>query len=212
MKKIFFIIPLLILIGCNPKSQPRETEIRSAEDIANMMFDELFTEITPTDISDNVFKLFGQDYAVITAGNDTYFNSMTAAYGGYGIQFGLPSTWCFLRANRYTLEFIRSEQTYTMCWFDDEYKDAVLYYGSISGRDSAKMANNPLTYVKTPDENFAYKEAKLIVECKLMQITTVAPDDFYSPKGKEFVEEGFQDAQDYHKMVYGEITKVWKKK
>ena len=211
MRNLIFIIPILIFAACNTKTQQKETNINFAENIANIMFDELFTEIEPTDISDNVFKLFGKDYTVITAGNDSYFNSMTAAYGGFGIQFGLPSTWCFLRANRYTLDFIRGEQAYTMCWFDDEYKDAVLYFGSISGRNSDKMANNPLTYVITPDGNIAYKESILILECKLMQITTVSPDDFYFQKGKEFVEKGFEDAQDYHKLVFGEITKVWRK-
>jgi flavin reductase (DIM6/NTAB) family NADH-FMN oxidoreductase RutF len=212
MKKLFFIIPFLTLIvACNNKTQQKEIVNQTPENIASLTFDELFTEINPTDITENVFKLFGQDFAVITAGNETYFNSMTAAYGGYGIQCALPSTWCFIGANRYTLDFIRGEQTYTMCWFNDEYKDAVLYFGSISGRNSDKMANNPLTYVITPDGNIAYKEAKLILECKLMQITTVSPDDFYFQKGKEFVEEGFEDAQDYHKMVFGEITKVWRK-
>ena len=211
MKKIFFIISIIMFVSCNNKTQQKETNVKSDENAVSLMFDELFTEIAPIDISENVFKLFGQDYTVITAGTESYFNSMTAGYGGFGIQFGLPSTWCFLRASRYTLDFIRGEQTYTMCWFDDEYKDAVLYFGSKSGRNSDKMANNPLNYVITPDGNIAYKEANLIIECKLMQITSVSPDDFYYKKGKEFVEEGFEDAKDYHKLVFGEITKVWKK-
>ncbi|MDR0317885.1 MAG: flavin reductase [Lactococcus lactis] len=211
MRQLLLIIPFLMFIACNNKTQQKETSAYSAETIVNLTFDELFVEIEATDISENVFKLWGQDNTVITAGNESYFNSMTAAYGGFGIQFNLPSTWCFLRASRYTLDFIRGEQTYTMCWFDDDYKDAVLYFGSMSGRDSDKMANNPLNSTSTPDGNIAYKEAKLILECKLMQITTVSPDDFYYQKGKEFVDAGFEDAQDYHKIVFGEITKVWKK-
>lgn len=212
MKKIFFVISIILFVACNNKTQQKETEnVNNVKDVVSLMFDELFTEIAPTEITENVFKLFGEDYAVVTAGKETSFNSMTVGYGGFGIQFGLPSTWCFLRASRYTLEFIRGEQTYTMCWFDEKYKDAVLYFGSKSGRDSDKMANNPLNYTITPDGNIAYKEASLIIECKLMNITSVSPDDFYYQKGKDFVMEGFEDAKDYHKLVFGEITKVWKK-
>jgi len=200
-----------MVVSCNNLSNKQDSKVKSDEDITTLIFDELFTEIAPTDISENVFKLFGQDYAVVTAGSESYFNSMTIAYGGLGIHLGLPATWCFLRANRYTLEFIRGDQVYTMCWFDDKYNEAVLYYGRMSGRDSEKMANNPLTYVVTPNGNIAYKEAKLIIECKLMEITTVSIDDFYSEQGKEFIEEGFKDANDYHKIVFGEITNVWKK-
>ena len=213
MRKLFLILPILMVVACTNRTQQQETNVITDENgnVITMMFDELFTEITPTDISDNVFKLFGQDYVVITAGNESYFNSMTAAYGGLGIQLGVPATWCFLRANRYTLEFIRGDHTYTMCWFEDKYKDAVLYYGSMSGRNSDKMANNPLNYIITPSGNIAYKEARLIIECNLMEITTVSPDDFYSTKGREFVEEGYMEAQDHHKLVFGEITKVWRK-
>jgi len=210
MKKLIFILPILMIISCNNISKKQEVKVRTTEEFATLMFDELFTEIKPTDISENVFKLFGKDYAVVTAGSESYFNSMTVGYGGLGIHLGFPATWCFLNANRYTLEFIRGDQVYTMCWFDDNYKDAVLYYGSMSGRDSDKMANNPLSYVITPNGNIAYKEAKLIIECRLMEITTVSMDDFYY-RGKEFINEGFLDANYNYELVFGEITNVWKK-
>ena len=208
------MLPILIFISCNNVSQKgnaannEQTAKVSDVDVKNLSFEELFSKIEPTEITDNVFKIVGQDFTVITAGNESYFNSMTASYGGWGQLFDVPATWCFLRANRYTLEFIREEQSYTMCYFDDEYKDAVMYFGSKTGRDGDKMENNPLTGVSTPDGNIAYKEARLIIECKLMQITTVSPDDFYLQKGREFVEGGFDEAKDYHKLVFGEITNV----
>ena len=215
MKNLLFMLPVLIFVSCNNVSQKGNAANgeQAAKifdiDVKNMQFEELFTKIEPTEITDNVFKIVGEDFTVITAGNESYFNSMTAGWGGLGILFK-PSTWCVLRANRYTLELIREEQSYTMCYFDDEYKDAVLYFGSKTGRDTDKMENNPLTGVSTPDGNIAYKEARLIIECKLMQITTVLPDDFYFQEGREFIEGGFEEAKDYHKLVFGEITNVWK--
>ena len=174
----------------------------------------MFRKIEPTELTENVFKLVGKDYSVITAGSDSLYNSMTASWGGWGQLFEVPVTWCFLNASRYTLEFIKKEQSYTMTYFPDQFKDQVIAFGSKSGRNSDKMKETTLTYVKTPSGNITYKEAKLIIECKLVEITETNPKDFYSEKGKEFVEKGKKDGngKEYHKLVFGDITAVWIRK
>jgi flavin reductase (DIM6/NTAB) family NADH-FMN oxidoreductase RutF len=194
-----------------PKAE-NQAQPAATQNVKGLSFEELFQKTEPAKLTGNVFQLVGQDYMVITAGKEADFNSMTAGWGGWGVLLNAPSTWCMLRANRYTLELIKRDKTYTLCHFPDEYKEQVLYYGKLSGRNSDKMKNSPLTWVKTPDGNIAYKEAQLVIECKLLEVTTVAPDDFYSDNGREFVESGFNDAKDYHKLVFGEITSVWVKK
>ncbi|MDR1865911.1 MAG: flavin reductase [Bacteroidales bacterium] len=221
MKRSVFFLPVVVCISlsCTQTSQKNaggetlpEQESVATQDMKNLSFEELFQPVQPSELPDNVFKLVGEDFTVITAGQEEDFNSMTASWGGWGRLFELPSTWCFLRASRYTLELIKREQSYTMSYFADEYKDQVLYFGSKSGRDSDKMKNNPLTFVKTPAGNITYREARLVIECKLMEITTVAPGDFYSEKGKTFVEDAFKEVKEYHKLVFGEISHVWIKK
>jgi len=175
-------------------------------------FEQLFLKIDAEQLKDNVFKLVGKDWTCITAGNDSLFNSMTASFGGWGILFNKPVTWCILRANRYTLELIRKEKKYTMCYFDDKYKNELLLFGSKSGRNSNKMKETKLTAIKTPEGNIAYKEARLIIECKLSQITTVKPEDFYSEDAKKFIVEACNELKDCHKLVFGEITAIWIKK
>lgn len=178
----------------------------------NENFSDIFKSINPENINDNVFKAFAKDWTCITASHDTIFNSMTASFGGWGILFGKPVTWCILRANRYTLEIIKKSQKYTMSYFDDKYRDQLLLFGTKSGRNTNKMKETTLTPIKTPLGNFSYKEARLIIECALIQITTVKPEDFYSSEAAKFINEGFKDAGDYHKLVFGEITSVWIKK
>ena len=56
------------------------------------------------------------------------------------------------------------------------------------------------------------KEAKLIIECVLTAITTPDPSDFYSQESKDYIDEAYKDANDYRKLVFGEITHVWVKK
>jgi len=218
MKKILLLLAVLFLISCNEAKKEKDDtkDTGSTEaltdvtiDVKSKSFDELFKKIEPTEINENVFKLVGQDFTVITAGDELHYNSMTASYGGWGQLFDNPVTWCFLRANRYTLEVMKECHTYTMSYFDDEYKEQVLFFGSKTGKDTDKMKETTLTMVQTPSGNTSYKEARLIIECELMEITSVKPDDFYSQKGKDFVIEGYNDAKDYHKLVFGNITNVW---
>jgi len=77
--------------------------------VKEMNFDQLFKQISPEEIGDNVFTLVGKNL-VITAGKEDHYNSMTASLGGLGILFRKPTTWCILRADRYTLEIIQKEQ------------------------------------------------------------------------------------------------------
>jgi len=221
MKNILLsFVSILFLISCTGKVKEAAStdsislNTDSITNVKDKSFDDLFKKIEATDLTDNVFKLVGQDYTVITAGSDSLYNSMTASYGGWGQLFELPVTWCFLNASRYTLEVIKKEQTYTMSYFPDKYKEQVLFFGSKSGRDSEKMKENTLNSVETPAGNITYKEARLIIECKLVSITETNPKDFYSEKGKAFVEKGMKDGngKEFHKLVFGEITNVWIKK
>ncbi|OAV68450.1 Flavoredoxin [Bacteroidales bacterium Barb6XT] len=177
-----------------------------------MNFDQLFKQISPEEIPDDVFTLAGKVFPVITAGKEEHYNSMTGSGGGMGLLFKKPVTWCVLRTDRYTLELILKEQTYTMSYFPDEYKKQVFFLGSKSGRDSEKMKEVELTSVQTPFGNMSFKEAGLIIECKLTQITAANPDDFYSQEAKDYLNEAYKDANDYRKYVFGEITRVWVKK
>ncbi|MDR0420956.1 MAG: flavin reductase [Prevotellaceae bacterium] len=213
MKNSFLLLSMLICMSCVSQEKKNiDNESAKINNITDMNFEALFTGISADEINDNVFKLVGKDITVITAGKLPDFNSMAASWGGIGILFNRPVTWCMLRANRYTLEIIKNEHTYTLSYFPEEYKEQVLFFGSKSGRNTDKMKETTLTPVLTPDGNTTYKEARLVLECKLTEITTVQPDDFLNQDDKNFIIDGFNEAKEYHKLVFGEITNVWIKK
>ena len=168
-----------------------------------MKFDQLFKQISPEEICDNVFTLVGKDFFVITAGKEDHYNSMTASGGGLGLLFMKPTTWCILRADRYTLELIQKEQTYTMSYFPNDYKGQLLLLGSKSGRDSEKMKEVKLTSVQTPSGDTSFKEARLIIECKLTELTTPNPHDFYTQEAKDSINEACKGANHYRKYMFG---------
>ena len=186
-------------------------EKTNKENIVEMNYDQLFKQISPEEIfvDCNIFTLVGKDYYAITAGKEEHYNSMIGSGGGFGMLFKKPTTWCLLRSDRYTLEMIKKEQTYTLSYFPNEYKEQMLFLGSKSGRDSDKMKEVELTKVQTPSGNMAFKEAKLIIECTLTAITTPNPNDFYSQESKDYIDEAYKDAKEYRKLVFGEITHSW---
>ena len=183
--------------------------------VKEMKFDQLFKQISPEEISDNLFtllgKLLGKD-TVITAGKEDHYNSMTGSVTGLAFLFREPTTWCILREDRYTLELIQKEQTYTLSYFPDEYKKQIYFLGSKSGRDSEKMKEVELTSVQIPSGDMSFKEARLIVEFKLTISTTVNPYDIYAQEIKDNVKEEYKEATHYRKFVFGEITRIWVKK
>ena len=47
--------------------------------VKEIKFDQLFKQISPEEICDNVFTLVGKVFPVITAGKEDHYNSMTAS-------------------------------------------------------------------------------------------------------------------------------------
>jgi flavin reductase (DIM6/NTAB) family NADH-FMN oxidoreductase RutF len=182
-----------------------------------MNFTQLFKQISPEEICHNAFTFVGEGFPikgfpVITAGKRDHYNSMTGSGGGIGLLFRKPVIWCVLRADRYTLELIQKEQTYTLSYFPNDYKKQVLFLGSQSGRGGGKMKEVELTSVQTSSGNISFKEAGLIIECALMQLTTIKPEDFCTQEAKDYVNEAYDEAGVYRNYVFGEITHVWVKK
>lgn len=216
MKKYIFLALVIAFCGCVNESKKEVVENKVFEDeviidLKDKKFDDIFIKIGANEFDANVFLLF-ENTAVLTSGTKNDYNSMTIGFGGFGQYFDGPTSWCFLRANRYTLEYIRNVKTYTITFFDEKYKEQVSHFGKTSGRDTDKMGTHEFHSVYTPMNNITYKEAKTIVECELLEITTVSPDDFYFDDEKRFVENAFDEVNDYHKIVFGKIKNIWVKK
>ena len=162
-----------------------------------------FVEITPNEITESPFKLIGKDWALVTAGSESKFNTMTVSWGGVGIMWGKPVAFTFIRPQRYTIEFIEKEDCFTMSFFDEKYKDALTFCGSKSGRDYDKPKETGLTPAFTEDGIPYFEEARLVLVCKKMYAQDLNAESVID---KENVEKWYKD--DFHKMFVSEIKKV----
>ena len=162
-----------------------------------------FRSINPQEIFDNPFKLFGSDWGLVTAGNWDSMNTMTISWGGVGIMWNKPVAYTFIRPQRYTFEFLEREECFSICFFDESFREALSLCGSKSGRTVNKIEQTGLTPVFTEEGVPYFEQARLVLICKKMYAQFLNEE---SVLGGEAVLKQYDD--DYHKMYISEILEV----
>jgi len=167
---------------------------------------ELFHEIDPVTISDNVFKLIEDDWMLITAGPLAHYNTMTANWGGFGFLWRRKICWCVIRPQRYTYQFMESAPAFSLSFFSEQYRKALDLCGSKSGRDVDKAAATGLTPFETAPGIVSFTQARLILECQKIYFQDFDPQHFLDPE----IHKSYP-IQDYHRMYFGEVKRCLSK-
>lgn len=161
-----------------------------------------FNEIDSELISYNVLKLIGSDWMLITAGTPDDFNTMTAAWGGFGVLWNKKVCFAVIRPQRHTYSFMEKTNHFTLSFFDEKYREVLEFCGTKSGRDVDKIAETGLTPVQGGAETIYFAEARLVIECKKIYFQDIDPRHFLDPEIHQHY-----PAKDYHRMYVGEIIK-----
>ena len=163
------------------------------------------TKVNVKHLTDNVFKLLDNDWMLVTAGTMESFNTMTASWGCFGILWNKPIAICFIRPQRYTLEFVDKADVFTLSFFSDNYREALNFYGSHSGRKVDKMAHAGLTPLVSEKGSVYFSEARLVLECKKLYADSLHPDSFIK---KSLITEIYPN-NDFHHFFIGEISNCY---
>lgn len=132
------------------------------------------------------------------------FNTMTVAWGSFGIMWNKPMAMVVVRPTRYTYSFINKYPTFTLSAFPEKYKEDLNLLGTTSGRDGDKISQTQLTPV--PAEKVAapcFKEAELVVECRKIYWDDFEPANFLD----ESIIRNYPQ-RDFHRMFFGEIEYI----
>lgn len=154
-----------------------------------------------------VFDMFNNRWALVTAGDMESYNTCTIAWGSLGTIWGGPGggraiVTVYVNPDRYTWEFLRESDTFTVEFFPEEYRRALGYLGSHSGRDGDKVAAAGLT-PKELGGGVTFGEAELTFVChKLYQ------GEFRRDGLAEEINSGIYGNWRPHWMFVGEITAV----
>lgn len=152
----------------------------------------------------NVFQIIANEWMLVTAGDITDFNTMTASWGTMGELWHRKVAMCFVRPQRYTYQFMEKSDFFTLSFFDPEYQEALDFCGQNSGRDTDKMKATGLIPFETDSGSVSFEQARLIIECRKIYI-----DDF---KPENFLDRALHDGypkKDYHRLYIGKIEHCW---
>ena len=157
-------------------------------------------EIPVSMLSLNPYEKIAKEWMLCTAGGEGSYNTMTCSWGHLGSLWNQPTAICYVRPQRYTRQFIDREERYTLCFFPAEYKKALGYLGTVSGRDGDKAAAAGLTPRILP-QGITFKEATETFVCKKIYMAPMAYEDV-PPVAQRIYQNGIEP----HWIIMGEVV------
>lgn len=151
--------------------------LEQGEKILVGLQDKAQADLNPTgelfDYRSEVFRMFEQfskKWALLTAGTMDHYNACTVSWGGMGTLWTRPGKngdeiTVYLHPARYTQAFFREHGTFTVSFYPESSRKALMYMGSHSGRDGDKAAQAGLTPVPMGD-SVTFREAEMSFLCR----------------------------------------------
>ena len=131
---------------------------------------------------EDVFKLIGKEWMLVSAGNIDNFNTMTASWGCLGWLWNRPVAVVFIRPERYTYGFVEDNARVTLSFFGQECRKALQICGTKSGRDCDKVAEAGLHPVCLEGGAVGFSEARLTLVCRKLFKSEMRQDCFLDPE------------------------------
>jgi flavin reductase (DIM6/NTAB) family NADH-FMN oxidoreductase RutF len=154
-------------------------------------------------LSLNPFTKIGQGWMLITAGDETKHNTMTASWGGVGVLWGRNVATVYIRPQRYTYGFVDANDYFSCCFFDEKYRNTLNFCGTESGRDYDKPKETGLTPVFDYPAPY-YSQASLAFICKKLY-KQVFNEELFTDAA---IVDAIYPKRDLHYIFIGEIVAV----
>ena len=147
-----------------------------------------------------------ENWMLITAGDGSRHNAMTANWGGVGVLWGSPVATVYIRQSRYTKEFVDANEKFTIGFYDPEkYFEQLAYLGRVSGRDEDKLAAVGFHAVPV-DGTTTFEEAHLTLVCRKAYAKFLDADGFVPGSADDA--KWYSD-HDYHTMYIAKIEHAY---
>ena len=162
------------------------------------------TEIDMKTMELNPFTLMNEDWMLITAGDESKCNTMTASWGGLGELWNESVATIYVRPQRYTKEFLDVKDTFSCCFFDERYREMLQYCGRVSGREEDKIQKTGLHALYDEAGTPYFEEARMVLLCRKIYCAQLDPKGILVPA----YDQKNYAAHDYHTMYIGKVQKV----
>ena len=151
----------------------------------------------------NPFERFNTDWAVVTAGPIERFNGMTISWGSMGTIWNKPIVTVYVRPDRYTWEFLKENDTFTVSFYPESCRGALVKMGRLSGRDCDKPWEAGLT-PKDLGGCVTFAEASQTLVCKKIYMNQLSYDAV-----PEYAKQIYQNGIEPHYLIMGEVTEIF---
>lgn len=141
-----------------------------------------------------------EDPAIIIANDGKRTNGMTIGWASYGILWNKYSATIYINKKRYSKEIFDEADYFSICYMKKENKDAVKYFGIVSGRDEDKMTKCGLEISNDLAPYFA--NSRITIICRKMGQSDFDIDHVDPSVTTWYKRDGV------HTLYYGEIIKV----
>lgn len=157
------------------------------------------------DYEKNIFKEFGENYALITAGGKNGYNPMTVSWGTLGKLWNKNVIILFVRPERATWPLMDLNLKFSVSFFGGKYMEALKKAGRISGHDyKDKYKEIGLTPIYDVDADIYYaKEASYIFKCTKLYVSDIDENSFID---KSIIDSFYKNHGGYHKMIIAQIN------
>ena len=150
-----------------------------------------------------VFDMFNNQWGLVTAGNKDHYNTCTIGWGSLGTIWGGPGkgkpiVTVYVNPARYTWNYLKEDDTFTVSFFPEKYRKVLGYLGSHSGRDGDKVKAAGLTPV-TIGDGVTFKEANLTFLCRKIY------QDMFRREGMAEEIQDFYSGWEPHWLFIGEV-------
>lgn len=153
------------------------------------------------------FYTIDKEWALLTAGNQKKFNTMTISWGGLGTIWNKPIVTVYVKPIRYTYELIEENEYFTVSFYDEKYKKDLGILGSISGRKTNKILQTKLTpnFLK---KSVSFQEANLTILCKKIYFQDLDIKNINRQEIQQSEFDRFYKNEPPHRMYFGEVIDI----
>ena len=154
--------------------------------------------------ADPIFDRIGKSWFLLSAGDGERNNTMTVSWAAVGKLWNKSVAICYVRPQRYTYGILENTDRLTLTNLPDEYRDALKFCGSASGRDCDKFEKAGLTCAFAKNGAPYPAEGELVLVCRKLYVDDLKESSFLDPT----MAEQFYPQKDFHRFYICEIEEV----
>lgn len=159
------------------------------------------------DLAPEMFRIFGTQNALLTAGSRERCNTMTVGWSQIGVLWGVPVCTVYVRPERYTYAFTEESDYFTVSVLPEKFRKTMAICGTKSGRDMDKIAECGLTLCYGEGDAPYFAESELVLVCKKLY----AQDMDASCVTEEATVSPYYKTGGWHRTYVGKIVEAYMK-